>query len=179
MFKILQINRLSLSNKLARSVWNIVWISLFRPSPILFHSWRSMLLILFGAKLGKSVHVYPSVKVWAPWNLEMGDYSCLGSGVDCYSVSKVRIGNNSTVSQYTFLCTASHDYSKLSMPLTSAPIDVGSSVWIAADAFLGPGVVIGDGAVVTARSSVFSDIPAWSIAKGTPAKAVKNRRVES
>jgi putative colanic acid biosynthesis acetyltransferase WcaF len=172
-------NRLSLTNKLVRTLWNIVWILLFRPTPRLFHAWRSMLLKLFGAKLGKSAHVYPTARIWAPWNLELGDYSCIGEWVDCYCVDKVRIGNHSTVSQYSFLCTASHDFTKLSMPLISAPIEIGSRVWITADVFVGPGVVIGDGVVVTARSSVFTDIPAWSVAKGTPAKSVRKRLLEN
>lgn len=175
----LQINIISIKNKFARALWQLVWFVLYLPSPKIFHFWRRFLLRLFGAKIGKSVHVYPHSKIWAPWNLEMGDYSCLGEWVDCYCVDKIRIGNYSTVSQYSFLCTASHDFTKLSMPLTSAPIEIGSRVWITADVFIGPGVVIGDGVVVTARSSVFSDIPAWSVAKGTPAKSIRKRVLEN
>lgn len=167
--------RLTLGNKLARSLWKVVWLLLYRPTPRLFHGWRAWLLRLFGAKLGKGVHPYPSTRVWAPWNLEMGDHACLSEGVDCYSVDTIRIGAHSTVSQYSFLCTASHDYSQASMPLISAPITIGERVWITADVFIGPGVVIGDGAVITARSSVFNDIPAWTVARGNPALPIKAR----
>jgi len=132
--------RLSLANKLARALWGIVWIVLFRPTPRLFHAWRRFLLRLFGARLGKAVHVYPSAKVWAPWNLEMDDHACLGEQVDCYCVEKIRIGKHSTVSQYSFLCSASHDYTKSTMPLVAAPISIGEYVWITADVFVGPGV---------------------------------------
>jgi putative colanic acid biosynthesis acetyltransferase WcaF len=170
--------RLSLSNKLARTLWQLVWLLLYRPSPRLLHPWRCFLLRLFGARLGKGVHPYPSARVWAPWNLEMGDHACLSEGVDCYSVARIRIGQHSTVSQYSFLCSASHDHSQASMPLVAAPITIGERVWITAEVFVGPGVSIGDGAVVTARSSVFSDLPPWMVARGNPAMPVKPRRFE-
>lgn len=166
---------LTLGNKLARNLWQIVWLLLYRPSPRIFHAWRCFLLKMFGAKLGRSVHPYPSAKVWAPWNLEMGDHACLSEGVDCYTVAKITIGSHTTISQYSFLCTASHDYTKASMPLVAAPITIGERVWITADVYVGPGVTIGDGAVVTARSSVFSDLPPWMVARGNPAVPVKPR----
>lgn len=170
--------QLSLGNKLARSLWQAVWLLLYRPTPRLLHGWRAFLLRLFGAKLGKGVHPYPSARIWAPWNLEMGDYACLSEGVDCYCVDTIRIGAYTTVSQYSFLCTASHDYRKRDMPLLTAPITLGEWVWITADVFVAPGVTIGDGAVITARSSVFSDIPAWRVAGGNPAAPIKQRILE-
>lgn len=105
----------------------------------------------------------------------MGDHSCLSEGVDCYSVDKIRIGAHTTVSQYSHLCSASHDYSREDFPLMTAPINIGERVWITADVFVGPGVSIGDGVVVTARSSVFSDIPPWVVARGNPALPAKRR----
>ena len=169
---------LSLMNKILRTIWNLAWLIFCRPSPRTFHAWRSFWLKLFGARLGKAVHVYPSAKVWAPWNLEMGDHACLSEQVDCYCVAKITIGKNTTVSQYSFLCTASHDYSKASMPLVTAPISIGDYAWITADVFVGPGVSIGDGAVITTRSTVFTDIPAWVVARGTPATPVKPRKFD-
>ena len=171
-------HKLSIANKTARSIWQVVWLILYRPSPRLFHPWRCFLLRLFGAKLGKAVHPYPSARIWAPWNLEMGDHACLSEEVDCYCVDKIRIGSYSTVSQYSFLCTASHDYALEAFPLMMAPITVGERVWIAADVFVGPGVTIGDGAVVTARSSVFSNIPPWMVARGNPASPLRPREYE-
>lgn len=157
----------------------MTWALLYRPSPRPLHAWRCVLLRLFGAKLGRKVHPYPSSRVWAPWNLEMGDHACLGDDVVCYSVDKVRIGAHTTISQYSYLCTASHRYTDLNMPLVSAPIAIGSRAWIAADVFVGPGVTIGDGTVVTARSSVFSSLPSWVVARGNPAAPFRERRVET
>ena len=166
---------ISLRNRFARSLWNVVWMLLFRPTPRPFHGWRCMLLRLFGAKIGKPAYVYPSARIWAPWNLILGNHATIGERVDCYCVDKIEVGDFSTISQYSFLCTASHDYLYPSilddpcMPLVTAPISIGSRVWITADVFVAPGVCVNDGAVVTARSSVFSDVPAWSIVGGNPA----------
>jgi len=166
----------SLHSKIYRVLWKAVWLFLFRPTPRSFHAWRCLLLRAFGAELGEAVHPYPSARIWAPWNLEMGDHSCLSEDVDCYCVDKIRIGAHATVSQYSFLCTASHDYKYPAMPLVTAPITIGERAWIAADVFVAPGVTIGDGAVVTARSSVFSDIESWTVAAGNPATWVKKRK---
>lgn len=172
----LELHKLTFANKVLRLIWNFVWIFFYRPTPRLFHSWRCFLLRIFGAKLGKSVHVYPSSKVWAPWNLEMDDYACLDEGVDCYSVANIKIGKNTTVSRYSYLCSASHDYKTDQMGLVIAPIKIGDHAWITTDVFIGPGVNIGDGSVITARSVVLSDISPWMIAKGNPAIEVKERK---
>jgi|SRR5438105_5746450 len=123
-YRLTRATPLSLSKKIGRAIWNVVWLLLFRPTPNPFHVWRSVLLGTFGAKLCKAVHPYP--------------HSCLSQDVGC-------IGPHATVSQYSFLCTVSHDYKDPAIPL------------------------------VTARSTVFSDIASWTVAAGNPAKSVKNR----
>ncbi len=170
---------LTISNKLVRILWNLVWLLLYRPSPIPLHGWRRFLLRLFGAKIGRGAHPYPSAKIWAPWNLTMGTHRCLSHQVDCYCVEKIAIGDHSTVSQYSFLCTASHDYADLNMPLITAPITLGERVWVTADVFVAPGVMIGDGVVITARSSVLHDIEPWTVAAGNPARPIKPRLLSS
>src|SRR5260221_1491071 len=179
MTQAMRLNRLSLANRVGRSLWQVAWLLLFRPTPRILHPWRCFLLRMFGAKLGHAVHPYPSARIWAPWNLEMGADGCLSEEVDCYCVDKIRIGAHSPVSQYSFLCSASHDYNQEAMPLVVAPITIGERVWIAADVFVGPGVTIGDGTVVTARSSVFSDLPSWIVARGNPAVVVRPRSFEA
>jgi len=115
------------------------------------------------------------VRIWGPWNLEMGDHSCLGPSVDCYNVAPISLGPFCTVSQYTYLCAAAHDYTRASMPLVTKPIRLGARSWIAADVFVGPGVTIGEGAVVGARSLVLRDIEAWVVAAGHPARVLGPR----
>jgi putative colanic acid biosynthesis acetyltransferase WcaF len=162
-------------NKVGRILWSLIWLFLYRPSPRIVHGWRRMLLRLFGAKIGSDAHPYPSARIWAPWNLEMGDHSCLGDHTDCYSVDKITIGPRSTVSQYSFLCTASHDYQDPALPLITAPIAIGEHAWIAADVFVGPGVTIGEGAVVGTRSSVFRNVESWTVVAGNPTRVIKKR----
>lgn len=163
-------------NQVMRLLWRIVWLLAYRPSPKVFHGWRRFLLRRFGAKIAKDAYPHPSVRIWAPWNLEMGSLSCLGPDVDCYSVDRVVIGPRAIVSQYSFLCTATHDYRVASRPVVTAPIVIGERAWVAADVFIGPGVIIGDGAVVGARSSVYRDVEPWTVVAGTPARAIRKYR---
>ena len=165
----------SLGNRLIRVLWGIAYCLLYRPSPKPFHGWRRILLRLFGAKIGKGVHPYPSARVWGPWNLEMQEFSCLADHVDCYCVAKVTVGAHSTVSQYSYLCTASHDYLNNQMPMVTAPIQIKDQVWICADVFIAPGVTVAEGAVVGARASVFCDVDPWTVVAGNPAKPIKKR----
>jgi putative colanic acid biosynthesis acetyltransferase WcaF len=167
--------RLSWRNKLARAAWNLVWLILYRPSPVPLHGWRRVLLRLFGAQVGAGAHPYPSSRVWAPWNLVMGDHSCLSHQVDCYCVDKVVLGPRVTVSQYSYLCTASHDYTRREMPLVTAPIRIDAEAWVTADVFVGPGVTIGEGAVVGARSTVLRDVAPWTVVAGNPPRVVGQR----
>lgn len=167
--------QISPGNKLARSLWNIVWFFLYRPTPRPMHAWRCALLRLFGAKIGKNVRAYQSARVWAPWNLVMEDYSCLGDFVDCYSVDKIHLGAKATVSQYAYLCTASHDYTRRTLPLVTAPIHIGADAWVTADVFVGPGVSIGEGSVVGARSTVTRDVPPWTVVAGSPPRVIGPR----
>lgn len=167
--------QLTLGVKLLRVVWLTVYYLAYRFSPVPLHAWRCFLLRCFGAKVGAGAHPYPSAKIWAPWNLEMGPGSCLSREVDCYSVGKVVLGEGSTVSQYSYLCSASHDYQDREFPLTAGAIVIGRKAWVAADAFVGPGVRIGEGAVVGARAVVTRDVDPWNVVAGNPAKYVKMR----
>jgi len=97
--------------------------------------------------------------------------------VDCYDVAPVRIGAHAVVSQYSYLCTASHDDRIPTFPLIKKPIVINDRAWVAADVFVGPGVTVGEGAVVGARSSVFKDVEAWTVVGGTPARPIRKREV--
>ena len=167
----------SRTNRVLRIVWHVVYLLLFRLSPRVCHGWRRFLLRSFGAKVGKRVRTFPNIKVWAPWNLVLHDHCALGSGVDCYSVGKIVIGRNATISQDTVLCTASHDFSDLELPLTIGDIYIGDYAWVTARVFVMPHVQIGEGTVVGVRSTVLSNLPAWSVAAGTPCKIIGPRRL--
>lgn len=165
----------SLKNRIMRVVWNGIYLILFKYSPKPLHSWRSFILRCFGAKIGKGVHVYPKVFIWAPWNLEVGHESGISDSVILYSQGKIIIGNRVVISQGSHLCTGTHDYTKIGFPLFTKSIIIGNNVWIAAESFIHPGVVIGEGCVIGARSVVIKDMPEWMVCSGHPCKPLKKR----
>lgn len=169
----------SLQNRVRRLMWDIVAFLLFKPSPKPLHHWRSFLLRCFGAKVGRGVHVYPKVKIWAPWNLELGDECGIANGAILYSQGKISIGRKTVVSQGAHLCAGTHDYTKPGFPLITMPIAIGDYAWVAAEAFVHPGVTIGEGSVIGARGVVSTDMPPWMVCAGHPCKPIKERRFEA
>ena len=169
----------STSNKIRRMLWNICWTLLARPFPrSMFMPWKRFLLRLFGAKISDTVNVYASATIFMPWNLEMKEYACIGPEVDCYNAAPIVIGNNAVVSQRTYLCTASHDISLASHPQIEKPIIIGDRAWVAAEAFIGPGVTVGEGAVVGARAAVFKNVEPWTVVGGNPARVINTRTIK-
>ena len=165
----------STKQKLARTLWGAVYALVFRNTPRPMHALRRSILRLFGAKLAPGTKVLPRARVWAPWNLVMHENATIADDVDVYAVDRIEIGANTTVSQYSYLCGATHDHTHPRFPLVPRPITIGASCWIAADCYVAPGVAVGEGVVVGARSSVFADLPPWTICVGSPAKPVKER----
>ena len=168
----------SFKNKAGRALWGVVYVLLFRLSPRPLHGWRRFLLTVFGARVGRGAKIYGTARVFAPWNLTIGDHSTIGPFVDCYCAGPIRIGDHTTISQYSYLCGASHDFEHRNMLLYTDTIEIGSQVWICADVFVGPGSSIGEGVVVGARSSVFGDLPEWTVCIGTPAAPRRPRVIQ-
>jgi putative colanic acid biosynthesis acetyltransferase WcaF len=165
----------SLRNRVSRVIWGIVAALLFHPSPRPFHRWRAFLLRVFGAKVGKGVHVYPGTRIWAPWNLELADECGIAKGAILYSQGKISIGRRAVISQGAHLVTGTHDYSRSGFPLLTMPIYIGDHAWIAAEAFVHPGITIGEGCVIGARSVVTRSMPEWSVCAGHPCEPIKTR----
>ncbi len=173
------VNCLSTSNILGRAVWNICYYILFRPFPTkLFRRWRNFVLKCFGAKIHSRAGVYSSCKIWCPWNLVMENNAWLGPNSICYNPDKIIVKENATISQGAYLCTASHDITDKDNHLITAPIVIEDQAWVAADAFIGMGVTVGEGAVVGARAAVFKDVEPWTVVGGNPAKFIKRRVVK-
>ena len=167
-----------LSYKIRRVAWEICRLLLFRPTPKrLGNPWRLWLLRRFGASIDPHALILPSCRILQPWDLTVGYASSLGEGVEVYNYARVTLGAMTVVSQRSFLCTGSHDHSHPHFPLIWKPITIGSQAWICAEAFVGPGVTVGDGAVVGARSVVTSDIPPWMICAGNPCRPLKPRTI--
>ena len=161
--------------RLMRLFWTICWILLASWTPSFLYPWRGWLLRRFGARIHSTAIVRSSVKIWWPGNLTMGRHASMGPGVICYNVAEITLEDFAIVSQRSHLCTGTHDVNDPGFPLKSRPISIGSNAWIAAEAFVGPGVVFGEGAVLGARGVAFSKLDPWTIYVGNPAKAVKTR----
>lgn len=162
-----------------RIIWYLINASIFRYIPsIQLRYFRNSLLKMFGADIPWNTLIYGSCRIWAPWNLKVGKNSCIGPYTEIYNKSMVIIQDNCVVSQGTKLYTASHDITDSTHPLIHFPIILESKSWVAADAFIGPGVTIHEGAVVGARAVVFKDVGAWHVVAGNPAKFVKMREIK-
>jgi len=145
------------------------------PTPQYMFAWRRFALVLFGAKIGKRVLIRPGVRVTYPWNLTIGDYVWIGDKATIYSVAEISIGSHSVISQEAYLCAGTHDYEDVTFRFVSAPIRIGGECWIAARAYIGPGVEIGHAAVIGAGSIVMKSVDAETIVVGNPAKFVGRR----
>jgi putative colanic acid biosynthesis acetyltransferase WcaF len=140
-------------------------------------SLRTFWLRLFGAKIGSGLVIRSGVNITFPWRFEVGDHVWIGENVCVLSMARVRIGSHVCISQRAFLCTGSHDPQKESFDLITRPIEIDSSVWIAATSFIGPGVTVGQDSIIAAGSVVMKPIPARSFVKGNPAQISARREM--
>lgn len=137
--------------------------------------WRNFLLRLFGARIAAGVRIRPTARITYPWKVAIGEQTWVGDGAVLYSASEITLGANVVISQKSYLCTATHDFSRRTFDTIAKPIRVESGAWIATDVYVAPGVTVGRGSVVGARSSVFKDVPAEVVCTGSPAKVVGAR----
>ena len=158
--------------------WWLVQATLFRFSPQFMYGWRRFLLRCFGATIGEKVIIRPTAQITYPWKVKIGDYSWIGDEVVLYSLGKIEIGANTVISQRGYICTGSHDYTKINFPIYSEKITIEDGCWLATDVFVGTGITIKKGTVVGARSSVFKDLDSFSVYAGSPAKFIKKRDIE-
>ena len=165
-------------HRLYRSVWNIAWALFAAWTPIPLHRWRVLLARLFGGEIDWTAHIYPSARIWYPANLSMGAHACLAERVNCYTMAPIRIGSGAVVSQGAYLCSGTHDIRDPSFQLVALPIVIGCEAWVAAESFVGPGVTIGEGAVLGARGVTLRDLEAYTVYVGNPAAAVGKREMK-
>lgn len=164
--------------KLYKALWMIVWTVFIRPFPrATVSNFETIILRLFGAKIGKRCDIYSSAKILVPYNLSIGDNVTLADRILIQNTTLVQIGSNSIISQGTYLCAGSHDIYKETFDTIRKPIIIGEKVWIAAECFVGPGVIIGDGSVAGARSCIFKNVAPWTVVGGNPAKYIKDRKI--
>jgi putative colanic acid biosynthesis acetyltransferase WcaF len=165
----------SLRNRLVRLVWNVAWLVLAAWTPPPLRWWRIALLRAFGAKIDRTANVYASARIWLPANLSMAPYAALGPRATCYNMAPIAVGERAVVSQGAHLCGGTHLVDDPSFQLVAKPIAIGARAWVAAEAFVGPGVTIGEGAVLGARGVTVKDLDDWTIYAGNPARAIRKR----
>lgn len=165
----------SLRNRVVRVIWQTCWLVLCRFTPPPLHRWRAFVLRAFGAQIGRSVRVHASVNIWLPANLELSDRVLIGPGARLYNQGHIAIGAGTVVSQRAHLCASSHDINDPHFQLVLRPITIGAGCWIAAEAFVGPGVTMGDRAVLSARGVLFRKAEADGVYSGNPAAFLKLR----
>ena len=149
-------------------LWYLVR-ALFFQNSLPFPSFlRIFFLRLFGARVGRGVVVRGGVTITFPWRLEIGNHSWIGEQVFILSLASVLIESNVCVSQRAFLCTGSHDHRSPDFRLLTKPITLREGSWVAAQAFVGPGVEIGAGSIVAAGAVVWKPVPAGVIVRAPP-----------
>lgn len=168
----------SLSNRLLRALWLMTWGFLAAWTPPPLHGWRRLVLRAFGATVGPGARVYGRARIWYPPNLVLGANAVLGPGVTCYNQDRITIGARTVISQGAHLCTGSHDIADPNFQLITRPITIGPDAWIAAEAFVGPGVTVGEGAVLGARGVTFRGLKALTVYAGNPAREIRRRELK-
>ncbi len=167
----------ALANRIYRLGFAVAWLLLARWTPPQWRAWRRALLRAFGAEIAATASIYPSANIWSPANLAVGDYACIAPGARIYSMARITLEPYALVSQRAHLCAGAHDIEDPNFQLRASPIVIGARAWVAAEAFVGPGVSVGRGAVLGARGCAFRDLEPWTVYVGNPAKAIKPRKV--
>ncbi len=169
----------SLRNRVFRSLWNVAWLLFASWTPPFLHPWRRVLLRLFGAKVAPTAGIYGSARIWYPPNFEIGHHAYVGPRVNVYCMAKITFGEYSLASQGAHLCAGTHEIDEFNFQLKTKPIEIGPQAWIAAEAFVGPGVKVGEGAVLGARACAFRDLEPWVVYSGNPAQSLRKRKYHS
>lgn len=169
----------SLGNRIARVVWGLAWLLLARFTPPPLHGWRRLVLRAFGARIARGARVHGSVSIWLPANLELGENCLIGPGARLYNQGRITIGARSVISQRAHVCASTHDIHDPNFQLVLRPVVIGNGCWVAAEAFVGPGVTIGDRAVVGARAALFGDAEPDGVYSGNPAVMIKQRNLRN
>lgn len=167
----------SFQHRLFRVAWNLTWLLLASWTPPILRGWRRCLLRWFGAKIDNTAGVYGSARIWYPPNLTMGAHAYIGPGAIVYCMAPITLDAYAIVSQRAHLCAGTHNIDDSHFQLEVRPIRVGRRGWVAAEAFVGPGVTIGEGAVLGGRAVAFRDLKPWGVYCGNPATWLRERRV--
>lgn len=141
-------------------------------------SLKVFLLRLFGAKIGRGVMIKPGINIKYPWFLEVGNYTWIGENVWIDNLGKVKIGDNSCVSQGAMILTGNHNYEKSTFDLIIKEVILEDGVWIGAKAVVCPGVVCDSHSFLTAGSVAVKNMEPFTVYQGNPAVPIKKREIK-
>ena len=151
-----------LGDPLVRSRWLLSGLKVF-------------LLRCFGAQIGQKVRIKPGVRVKFPWRLRVDDYAWIGENAWIDNLAPVMIESHVCISQDVYLCTGNHDWSHPNFKLVTEEITLEQGCWIAARAVIGPGVRVGQGAVLALGGITGRSLEPMTIYAGNPAQPIKKR----
>lgn len=154
-------------------VWEFVWAFACAWTPKPFNAWRLFVLRIFGARIPRRAFVHQRARIQIPWNVVLQDGACVGDRTNLYSLDLITLERDVIVAQEACLCTGTHDFSDEAVPLVTAPIVVKRGAFVGARAFVLPGVIIGEGAVVGACSVVAKNVEAFTIVAGNPTHVLR------
>jgi putative colanic acid biosynthesis acetyltransferase WcaF len=152
------------------ALWRLCQGLFFQPLWHVPSCWRAFLLRAFGARIGLRPVIRAGVNISFPWRLELGDDVWIGEDVMILTLAPVRIASNVCLSQRCFLCTGSHDHRQETFDLVVRPIEIGAGCWVAASAFIGPGVVLPAGTMVGAGAVMVKSPSQAGVWVGNPAR---------
>jgi putative colanic acid biosynthesis acetyltransferase WcaF len=168
----------SLKHRLLVTLWEYAWwvFCVWTPKPL--NGWRLFWLRIFGCRISGRPFVHQRARVYCPWHLSMRDRACLGDGANVYNLGAVELGERCTVAQEVYLCTGTHDFSSMALPLQTAPIWVDDDVFIGVRALILPGVRLRARSIVGAGAVVSRDVEEDAIVAGTPARVIGKRKLK-
>lgn len=159
--------------------WYFINYGIFNSALPWPYSFKTALLRLFGAKVGKGLVIKTKVRIKNPWRLEIGDHCWIGESVWIDNLEDVAIGSHVCISQEALLLTGNHDYTKADFPYRLGKIVLEDGVWIGARSVVCPGVACRTHSILTVGSIASKEMEAWGIYAGTPATYVRRRTMNS
>lgn len=162
-------------NTVKRLLWHYTNAIFFKTSLMPVNGFKTGLLRLFGAKIGKNITIKPGVSVKYPWHLTVGNNTWIGEDVWIDCLVPITIGSNVCISQGAMLLTGSHNYKKTTFNLITGGITLEDGVWIGAKAVVNQGITVATHAVLTTGSIATKNLDAYSIYQGNPAVKIRDR----
>lgn len=159
-------------------VWYLAKLTFIQSSVPWPNAFKAVVLRVFGARVGRGLYLRPGVNIHFPWRLSVGDNVWIGDRCTILNLEPVVLADNVALAHEVYLAAAGHDVSSPTFAYANRPITVRSGAWIATRAYVGPGVTIGEHAVVAAAAAVVKDVDDWSIVAGVPARVIGRRRLD-